>query len=131
MGGSGAWWKIQPINRGGTGGVDMVPSGSLTVRGGDGWRGRRFGNLRRKYPVVPVSAMAMGEVGMRVLVKRRFSLSLDARTLLPACHKWSGLLARLPPMVLSRVAWSWWPGALFWHVSLVCLFPTRYPCIQQ
>ena len=96
-----------------------------------GWRGRRFGKSQRKWPVVPVSAMAVGEVGMRVLIKRGFSLSLDGRTLLPECHKWSGLLARLPPMVLSRVAWSWWPGALFWHVALVCLLPTRYPCVQQ
>ena len=86
--------------------------------------GRRFGNSQRKFPDVPVSAMAVGEVGMRVLVKHRFSSSLDARSLLPACHKWSGLLARLPPMVLSRVARSWWLGTLFWHVSLVCLFPT-------
>ena len=113
--------------------VELIwcPSCSLTVSGDAGWRGRRFGNSRRKCPVVPVSAMAVVEVGMRVLVKRRLSLSLDARTLLPACHRWSGLLARLPPMVLSRVARSWWPGALFWHVSLVGLFPTRYPCVQQ
>ena len=57
--------------------------------------------------------MAVGEVGMRVLVKQWFNLSLVGRTLLPECHKGSGLLARLLPMVLSRVAWSLWPGALF------------------
>ena len=107
------------------------PSGSLTVRRGAGWRGRWCGKSWRKWPVVPVSAMAVGEVGMRVLVKHMFSLSLDARTLLPECHKWSGLLARLPPIVLSWVAWSFSPGALFWQVALVCLFPTRYQCIQQ
>ena len=83
------------------------PSGSLTVRGGAGWSGRLWGKWRRKWPVVPVSAMAVGEVGMRVLVKRRFRLSLDGRTLLPECHKCSGLLAWLPPMVLLRVARSW------------------------
>ena len=57
--------------------VELIwcPSGSLTVRRGAGWRGRRFGNSWRKWPVVPVSAMAVGEVGMRVLLKRRFSLS--------------------------------------------------------
>ena len=75
--------------------------------------------------------MAVGEVGMRVLVKGWFNLSLVGRTLLPECHKGSGLLARLPPVVLSRVAWSLWPGALFWHVALVCLLPTRYQCVQQ
>ena len=80
------------------------PSGSLTVRGGAGWRGRWLGKLRRECPVVPVSAMAVGEVGMRVLVKRRFRLFFGGRTLLPECHKCSGLLAWLPPMVLSRVA---------------------------
>ena len=100
------------------------PLGSLTVRGGAGWRGRLLGKLWRKWPVVPVSAMAVGEAGMRVLVKRRFRLSFDGRTLLPDCHKCSGLLASLPLMVLSRVTRSWLPGALFWHVSLVCLFPT-------
>ena len=48
--------------------VELIwcPSGSLTVRGGAGWRGHRFGNSRRKYPVVPVSAMPMREVGMSV-----------------------------------------------------------------
>ena len=107
------------------------PSGILTVRGGAGWRGRWLGKLWRKWPVVPVSAMAVGDVGMRVLVNCRFRLSLGGRTLLPECHMCSGLLAWLPPMVLSRVARSWWPGALFWHVSLLCLFPTRYPCVQQ
>ena len=99
--------------------------GSLTVIGGAGCRGHQFGGLRRKWPVVPVSAVAVGEVGMRVLVKHRISLSLDGRALLPACHKSLGLLAWLPLMVLSRVAQSWWLGALFWHVSLVCLFPTQ------
>ena len=83
------------------------PSGSLTVRGGAGWRGCWLGKLRRKWPVVPVSAMAVGEVGMRVLIKRWIRLALSVRALLPECHKWSGLLAWLPPMVLAWVARSW------------------------
>ena len=54
--------------------------------------------------------MAVGDVGMRVLVNCRFRLSLGGRTLLPECHKCSGLLAWLPPMVFDRIP-STTPGA--------------------
>ena len=75
--------------------------------------------------MVPVSAMVVnGKGGMRVLTRRRSILESVAWTLLPHCQVLLGLLASLPPMVLARVALSWWPGALFWQVALVCLFPT-------
>ena len=76
--------------------------------------------------MVPVSAMAVnGKGGMRVLTRRCFILESAACTLLPRCQVVLGLLASLPPIVLALVALSWWPGALFWQVALVCLFPTR------
>ena len=76
--------------------------------------------------MVPVSAMAVnGKGGMRVLTRRWFILESAVCTLLPRCQVVLGLLASLPPMVLAWVALSWWPGALFWQVALVCLFPTR------
>ena len=75
--------------------------------------------------MVPVSAMAVdGKGGMRVLTRRLSILEVAACTLLPRCQVLLGLLASLPPMVLSWVALSWWPGALFWQVALVWLFPT-------
>ena len=88
----------------------------------------------RKWPVVPVSAMAAeGRGGGRVQVvaRRLSSLEVAAGTLLPCCQVLVGLLASLPPMVFSHVALSWWPGALFWQVALVCLFPTQWPWVQQ
>ena len=84
----------------------------------------------RKWPVVLVSAMAVeggggGGGGVRVLARRLSSLEVTAGTLHPHCQVVVGLLASLPPIVFSRVALSWWPGALFWQVALVCLFPTQ------
>ena len=80
----------------------------------------------RKWPVVPVSAMAVeGKVGVRVEARRLSILEVAAGTLHPRCQVLVGLLASLPPMVFSRVALPWWPGASFWQVALVCLFPTR------
>ena len=80
----------------------------------------------RKWPVVPVSAMVVeGKVGVRVEARRLSSLELAARTLHPRCQVLVGLLASLLPMVFSHVALSWWQGALFWQVALLCLFPTR------
>ena len=79
---------------------------------------------RRKWPVVPVSAMAVEGKGVRVVARRLSSLEVVAGTLHPRCQVLVGLLASLLPIVFSRVALSWWPGDLFWQVALVCLFPT-------
>ena len=76
--------------------------------------------------MVPVSAMAVnGKWGMRVLTTGWIILESLVCTLLPGCQVVLGLLASLPPIVLARVALSWWPGALFWQVALVCWFPTQ------
>ena len=65
--------------------------------------------------MVPVSALAVeGKVGVRVEARRSSILEVAAGTLHPGCQVLVGLLASLPPMVFSRVALSWWPGALFW-----------------
>ena len=59
----------------------------------------------RKWPVVPVSAMAVdGKGGMRVLTRRQSILESAVCTLLPDCQVVLGLLASLPPMVFARVA---------------------------
>ena len=80
----------------------------------------------RKWPVVPVSPMAVeGKVGVRVEARRLSTLEVAARTLHPRCQVLVGLLASLPLMVFSHVALSCLPGALFWQVPLLCLFPTR------
>ena len=42
-----------------------------------------------------------------------------------------GFPLSLPPMVLALVTSFLWPGAGFLHVSLLCLLPMRYPCVQQ
>ena len=70
-----------------------------------------------------------GGGGVRVVARRLSSLEVVAGTLHPRCQVLVGLLASLPPIVFSRVALSWWPGALFWQVALVCLFPTRWPWV--
>ena len=76
----------------------------------------------RKWPVVPVSGMAVeGKVGVQVEARRLSSLEVAAGTLHPCCQVLVGLLAS---MVFSCLALSWWPGALFWQVALLCLFPT-------
>ena len=84
--------------------------------------------FRRKWPVVPVSAMAVegggGGGGVTVVARRLSSLEVASGTLLPCCQVLVGFLVSLPPMVFSCVALSWWPGALFWQVALVCLLPT-------
>ena len=69
------------------------PSGSLTCKGVVGTRGVLLVASLRKWPVVPVSAMAVVGEGMRVLARWVSSLFVTKETLLPTCHKSSGLLA--------------------------------------
>ena len=38
---------------------------------------------------------------------------------------------RFPPIVLVCVAACWWPGFGWVQVALVCVGPTRKPCVQQ
>ena len=68
------------------------PSGSFTCKGFAGMRGALLVASLRKWPVVPVSAIVVGE-GMRVLATWVSSLLVTKETLLPICHRSSGLLA--------------------------------------